>query len=64
MKEVLCCECRCLREYTLHTRWNEEYAYNEKYATCNSCGNEITVPGLDDENMEVLATHGSNNNDR
>lgn len=62
MEKVLCWKCRCLRDYTIHTRkashkiHGKKYKYEEKVATCNECGEEITVPGLDDENIRVLET--------
>lgn len=28
--------------------------FHEKYATCNECGDEVTVPSLDDENTKEL----------
>ena len=27
---------------------------SEKYAACNECGDEVTVPGIDDENTKEL----------
>lgn len=33
---------------------NKEYEYSERYGVCARCGEEITVPGLADENERVL----------
>ena len=60
MKKVLCCTCRKIADYTLHSRvtsheiGDKEIMFHEKYATCNECGEEVTVPGLDDENTKGL----------
>ena len=58
MGKVLCCTCRKVTDYTLHSRVasreisGKEIIFREKYATCNECGGEVTVPGLDDENTK------------
>ena len=60
MAKVLCCTCRKLVDYTPHSRvasheiGGKEIIFHEKYATCNECGDEVTVPGLDDENIKEL----------
>ena len=54
--EVLCWNCRKLVLYKIKSRQEtrvirgETYCFNEKYALCEECHEEITVPGLDDEN--------------
>ncbi len=40
-----------------------EYLYDEKYAVCNECQEEITVPGLDDENEREIDNVFRKNND-
>lgn len=60
MAKVLCCTCRKLVDHTPHSRVasheirGKEIVFHEKYATCNECGYEVTVPGLDDENTKEL----------
>lgn len=60
MAKVLCGNCRKITDYTLHSRVasheirGKEIIFREKYATCNECGDEVTVPGLDDENTKEL----------
>ena len=60
MAKVLCCTCRKLVDYTPHSRIasreirGKEIIFRERYATCNECGDEATVPGLDDENAMEL----------
>lgn len=54
--EVLCWNCHKRVSYKIKARQEERtikgiaYPYNEKYALCDACGEEIFVPGLDDEN--------------
>ena len=56
MAKILCCTCRKPTDYTLRSRATshevdgKEIIFREKYATCNECGSEVTVPGLDDDN--------------
>lgn len=56
MHEVLCWNCRRKVSYRIKARDEEKvikgkrYHFNEKYALCDECGEEIMVPGLDDEN--------------
>lgn len=56
MHEVLCWNCRKKVSYRIKAREEEKiikgntYHFNEKYAVCDICGEEIMVPGLDDEN--------------
>ena len=56
MHEVLCWNCRKKVSYRIKARKEERlikgtsYSFNEKYALCNICDEEIMVPGLDDEN--------------
>lgn len=60
MEKTLCCKCRRVTEYTIHSRVASHeingivVQFNEEYATCNECGNEVTVPGLDDKNCQEL----------
>ncbi len=56
-KELLCHKCRKLVPYTIRSRQREreEYTYSELYGTCDICGTEIYVPGLDDNNEKVFA---------
>lgn len=60
MKKVLCCTCRKVTDYTLQSRvasheiGGKEIIFREKYAICNECGSEVTVPGFDDENTKEL----------
>lgn len=60
MHEVLCWNCRKMVSYRIKTREEERiikgivYPLNEKYAVCDECGEEITVPGLDDENEREI----------
>ena len=60
MDELLCWNCRKQVPYTIHSRkrvrqiGDREYEYREKYGECDLCHEEITVPGLDDENERVL----------
>ena len=59
-REVLCWNCRKKVAYTIKARKVFEnikgidHPYNEKFAICNECQEEITVPGMDDENMREL----------
>ena len=60
MAKVLCCTCRKPADYTLRSRATshevdgKEIIFREKYATCNECGSEVTIPGLDDDNTREL----------
>ena len=60
MAKALCGNCRKVTDYTLHSRVASHeisgmvVQFNEEYATCNECGNETTVPGLDDKNCQEL----------
>lgn len=60
MEKVLCWKCRSTRTYKIHSRQGnheingKKYAYEELYAICNECGEQITVPGLDDDNIRRL----------
>ena len=60
MAKTLCCTCRKVTDYTTDSRVasheisGKEVIFYEKYATCNDCGDEVTVPGLDDENVKEL----------
>ena len=56
MHEVLCWNCRKRTPYRIKSRKDERmikgvaYPFDEKFALCTECGEEVTVPGLDDEN--------------
>ena len=58
--EVLCWNCRKKVMYTIKARKELQnikgidYQYNEMYAVCDECHEEIMVPGLDDENIREL----------
>lgn len=60
LHEVLCWNCRKRVSYRIKARKEERiikgvaYLFDEKYALCEECGEEITVPGLDDENDRVV----------
>lgn len=60
MAKVLCGNCRKITDYTLRSRvasheiGGKEIIFREKYAACNECGDEVTVPGIDDENTKEL----------
>ena len=60
MAKVLCCTCRKVTDYTIHSRVTsheisgKDIIFREKYATCSECGSEVTVPGLDDDNTREL----------
>ena len=60
MAKVLCCTCRKVTDYALHSRVTSheirgnEIIFREKYATCSECGSEVTVPGLDDDNTREM----------
>ena len=60
LHEVLCWNCRKRVSYRIKARKEERtikgvaYLFDEKYALCQECGEEITVPGLDDENDRVI----------
>lgn len=57
--KLLCWNCRHLVKYKIESRsrtrtyGDKTFDYIEKFATCLECGEEITVPGLDDENEQV-----------
>lgn len=59
-RKVLCCNCRKRVSYTIKARKEArnikgiDYLYNEKYAICDECGEEITIPGLDDANEREI----------
>ena len=59
-KEILCAYCRKLVSYEIQVRKEKifvkdtEIEYGEKYGVCSVCGNELTVPGLDDENENKI----------
>jgi len=59
-QQILCWNCRTRTEYTIKSRKSlriikgTEYAYNEQYAVCNTCGEEVMVPGLSDVNEHEL----------
>lgn len=54
--KILCWNCREKVQYEIRTRKEvrqikgQEYEFPVRYAVCAQCGEEITVPGLDDEN--------------
>ena len=58
--EVLCWNCRKKVAYTIKARKDVQnikgidYHYIERFAICNECKEEITIPGLDDENIQEL----------
>lgn len=60
LHEVLCWNCRKRVPYRIKARKDERiikgvaYSFDEKYALCEKCGEEITVPGLDDENERQI----------
>lgn len=60
MTKTLCCTCRKVTDYTIHSRVTsheisgKEIIFREKYATCNECGSEVSVAALDDENEREL----------
>ena len=61
LSAVICCKCRTLRPYTIkdHERIatlsdGKQYVYNYTYATCNVCGEKVSVPGLVDLNNAAL----------
>ena len=57
---LLCWSCCELVPYSIKERKRERiingktYIYVEKYGECDCCHNEITVPGLDDENERLV----------
>ena len=57
---VLCWNCRKKVPYTIKARKDVrqikgiDYLYDEKYAICDECGEEVTVPGLDDANEREI----------
>ena len=56
MAKAICGNCRKVTDYTLHSRISSRemngmfVQFSEKYATCNDCGYEVKVQGIDDEN--------------
>ena len=60
MKEVLCWNCREKVPYVIRKRRETcsikglDYEVEFNYAVCEKCGEEVTVPGLDDENEKRL----------
>ena len=60
MAKTMCCTCRKVTEYTLHSRvasrqiGRKEIVFHEKYATCNECGSEVTIARLVYENARNL----------
>ena len=59
-KKLLCSKCRKRVSYHVHKRPNQyvikgsEVNYEEYYATCDECTEEIFVPGLEDANVERI----------
>ena len=59
-KKLLCSKCRRRVSYHVHKRPNQyvikgsEVNYEEYYATCDECTEEIFVPGLEDANVERI----------
>lgn len=59
-RRVLCWNCRKRVTYTIKARKEVrnikgiDYLYNEKYAVCDQCGEEIMIPGLDDANEREI----------
>lgn len=68
-RKVLCWNCRKKVPYTIRSRKEArnikgiDYLYDEKYAVCDECGEEITVPGLDDANEREIDDIYRRNND-
>ncbi|MBE5845171.1 MAG: DUF4065 domain-containing protein [Butyrivibrio sp.] len=62
LDKVLCAECRSLQSYEIRTEqhkreWNGKiYTYNKRVAICRNCGQQVTVPGLDDLNESEFET--------
>ena len=60
MHNVLCWNCRKKVSYRIKAHKEERiikgvaYWFDEKYALCEECGEEVTVPGLDDENEREI----------
>jgi hypothetical protein len=60
LPEVLCYCCRKKVPYTILSREKTDnvrgtdYTYEENFAICNECGEEVMVPGIEDENEEYL----------
>lgn len=61
-KELLCSECRKRVSYHIYKRSAKtkikdlEIEYEEFYGVCDECKMEIYVPGLDDQNEEIVET--------
>lgn len=57
---LLCWKCRKVVPYSVNYRkrirtiCGKEFEYQEGFGTCDICHEEITVPGLDDENERVM----------
>lgn len=57
---LLCWKCHKVVPYSVvhrrrvRTIGGKDYEYQEKYGVCDICGEEITVPGLIDENERLL----------
>lgn len=55
-----CTECRKETEYTLQKRnirrtiRNTEYTFSITVAVCNNCGEEMSIPGLIDKNIQEV----------
>lgn len=55
-QQVLCWNCRKKTAYTIKSQESvrtingNDYTFNEQYAVCNTCGEEVMVPGLSDAN--------------
>ena len=60
MNKILCWNCRKKVEYTLKQKnsiamiLGVSIEYIKKYGVCNECGKEIFIPGLDDENEDMI----------
>ncbi|MDD3142003.1 MAG: DUF4065 domain-containing protein [Lachnospiraceae bacterium] len=58
--KILCSNCRHRVDYSIKTRCVERivkgntYQFNERYAVCDNCNEEMFVPGLDDENERIF----------
>ena len=58
--KLICPECRKLVAYSIFEKRaryainDEEIEYNGFYGLCDECKSEIYVPGLEDNNMEIL----------
>ena len=58
--KLLCWKCHKLVPYSVDRRkrvrtiGGKDYEYQESFGICDICGEEITVPGLADENERIL----------